>query len=101
MPAPKDAQQLRSFLGGVNYYGVFVKGMSDFRKPLDALLKDGVKWEWLPVHEKAFKSLKEVLSSDMLLVHTGVRLYGKWVIRHSARSTAPRKTHSFENAREV
>ncbi|EPB66671.1 hypothetical protein ANCCEY_14238 [Ancylostoma ceylanicum] len=37
MPHPKDVSQLRAFLGLVNFYGTFVKGLHNFRAPLDVL----------------------------------------------------------------
>ncbi|KAK8758930.1 hypothetical protein V5799_003440 [Amblyomma americanum] len=38
-PAPKDKQQLQSFLGMVNYYGKFVQRLSTLAQPLYRLLK--------------------------------------------------------------
>ena len=42
-PAPKNVQELRSFLGMLNYYGKFLKTLSTLLYPLNQLLKTGVK----------------------------------------------------------
>uniref|UniRef100_A0A1I7XH92 RNA-directed DNA polymerase n=1 Tax=Heterorhabditis bacteriophora TaxID=37862 RepID=A0A1I7XH92_HETBA len=60
MPPPQDCAQLRSFLGLINYYGSFVPMMHNLRAPLDALLKKDVQFKW---------SVKEILSSNLLLTH--------------------------------
>uniref|UniRef100_A0A914H444 Reverse transcriptase domain-containing protein n=1 Tax=Globodera rostochiensis TaxID=31243 RepID=A0A914H444_GLORO len=46
MPAPTNAQTLRSLLGAINYYSRFVKQMREIRTPLDELLKKDVSWHW-------------------------------------------------------
>lgn len=69
IPRPIDVTQLRSFLGSVNYYGKFVKGMTDLRGPLDELTKKDVRFQWEPKHEEAFNKLKKVLNSDLVLTH--------------------------------
>lgn len=43
--------------------------MSNYRAPLDNLLKKGTKWNWTKTHQKAFDELKSILTSDMLLTH--------------------------------
>ncbi|PIO71365.1 integrase core domain protein [Teladorsagia circumcincta] len=65
MPKPKDAAQVRSFLGLINYYGAFVPEMRQLRAPLDALLKKEASLDW----NAAFERAKEVLASDLLLTH--------------------------------
>ena len=69
MPRPEDLSQLRSFLGAIKYYGKFIKDMKDLRGPLDELTKNDVKFDWQPRHEAAFKALKEILGSDLVLTH--------------------------------
>ena len=68
MPPPKDRKQLKSFLGMVSYYSVFVPKMRQMRGPLDDLEKNE-KFEWLRVHQESFTSLKKVLQSNLLLTH--------------------------------
>ena len=68
MPPPKDRKQLKSFLGMVSYYSVFVPKMRQMRGPLDELEKNE-KFEWLRVHQESFTNLKKVLQSNLLLTH--------------------------------
>ena len=69
MPVPKNVQEVRSFLGMVNYYGSFVAEMRSLRAPLDALLKKNATFRWTKDCEAAFNRAKEVLASDLLLTH--------------------------------
>lgn len=69
LPRPKDVSQLRSFLGSANYYGKFVRNITEIRGPLDELTKKDVAFEWNHQHEEAFIKIKEVLSSDLVLTH--------------------------------
>ena len=68
-PAPKDLTELQSFLGLVNYYGIFIPSLSTLLQPLYARLNAGVKWSWDIECEQAFNKLKSVLSSEAVLVH--------------------------------
>ncbi|KAL5491764.1 hypothetical protein EMCRGX_G017118 [Ephydatia muelleri] len=66
-PAPKDEQQLRSFLGLLNYYGKFLPNLSTKLAPLHSLLEKGKGWQWTKVHRNAFDSAKELLTSSKVL----------------------------------
>nr|VZI35612.1 unnamed protein product [Spirometra erinaceieuropaei] len=69
MPAPKNASQLRSFLGLISYYSAFLPSLHDVRAPLNRLLQKDAPWCWSPDCEKDFAQLKSMLSSDLLLTH--------------------------------
>ena len=69
MPVPKNVQEVRSFLGMVNYYGSFVAEMRCLRAPLDTLLKKNATFRWTKECEAVFNRAKEVLASDLLLTH--------------------------------
>lgn len=69
LPVPKNIKELRSFLGAVNYYGKFIHSMKELRGDLDELLKKDSKFEWNQKHEKSFKDIKTVLSSNLCLTH--------------------------------
>ncbi|KAJ0171196.1 hypothetical protein K1T71_013395 [Dendrolimus kikuchii] len=68
-PLPNNVNQLQSFLGLVNYYRNFVANASSILTPLFDLLKKGTKWQWHDEHNKAFVSIKEMLSSEQILAH--------------------------------
>ncbi|BHF62167.1 hypothetical protein SprV_0100514800 [Sparganum proliferum] len=44
MPAPKNVSQLRSFLGLISYYSVFLPSLHDVRTPLNRLLQKDAPW---------------------------------------------------------
>ena len=68
-PAPTNLTQLRSFLGMVNYYGKFLKGLSSMLAPLYSLLQNNAKWKWQQEQNDAFKKVKHELTSPQLLIH--------------------------------
>lgn len=74
MPFPKNKDEVRSFIGFVNYYGRFIKDLSSKLYPITNLLKDGVKFKFDKRCEKAFKQIKEEVQSERILVHYDPKL---------------------------
>ena len=68
-PAPANMQQLRSFLGLVNYYGRFIPNLSSLLQPLNALIQAKRKWQWSSECEKAFQNAKDQIVSARVLTH--------------------------------
>ena len=68
-PEPSNVQELRSFLGLLNYYGKFMPNLSTLLHPLNQLLQQGCQWEWSADCKHAFQQAKETLTSTQLLVH--------------------------------
>lgn len=68
-PAPENQQQLRSFLGMVNYYAKFVSNYSTVVHPLNELLRHNVKWKWTKIEHDAFCALKHKLGTAPVLTH--------------------------------
>jgi hypothetical protein len=68
LPRPTDVTSVRTFLGVVNYYRQFIPDCSRLEAPLNALTKKGALWEWGPAQEGAFRSLKEALQGEPVLV---------------------------------
>ena len=70
---PKDIQELRSFIGMVNFYGKFIPNMSTLLAPLYSLLSDEEKesenWGWNETCTDAFNECKRLLTSKAILVH--------------------------------
>ena len=73
-PPPENQQQLRSFLGMVNYYAKFVSNYSTVTHPLNELLRDNVDWKWSDREQKGFDTLKEKLSDAPVLTHLSEKL---------------------------
>ena len=48
-PQPQNVQQLRSFLGLLNYNGKFISNLADIIHPLNQLLHKDAKWMWNPL----------------------------------------------------
>ena len=54
-PTPTNVKELQSFLGSVNYLSKFIPYLSDFRWPLQELLKK----DRILLHDEAFRSFQE------------------------------------------
>ena len=66
--APTDVTQVRSFLGLANQLGYFLPDLAHICQPIHDLLKKNNAFLWGPMQQNAFESVKEVLTSD-LIVH--------------------------------
>ncbi|KAL9983140.1 hypothetical protein ACROYT_G005272 [Oculina patagonica] len=64
MPSPADKPALLRFLGMVNYMSKFIPNLEDLTQPLRELLHKEVERHWSERQEKAFRALKEKLTSD-------------------------------------
>ena len=69
MHPPKTAKQVCTFLGLVGYYRKFIKDFARMAKPLTLLTHHKAKFEWTPVHHKAFMTLKEAIIQAPILCY--------------------------------
>ena len=79
MKKPKTLQQMRSFLGLVNFYRDMWKNRSHILAPLTDLTKRDpndpnnknkrrdIAKNWKPIHDEMFQKVKETISSETLL----------------------------------
>ncbi|XP_073057028.1 uncharacterized mitochondrial protein AtMg00860-like [Primulina eburnea] len=67
-PRPKNATDIRSFLGLAGYYRKFVEGFSSIAMPLTRLTQKKYKFIWNEDCEKSFQTLKEKLASTPVLI---------------------------------
>ncbi|XP_073024371.1 uncharacterized protein [Primulina eburnea] len=67
-PRPKNATDIRSFLGLAGYYRKFVEGLSSIAVPLTKLTQKNSKFTWSEDCEKSFQTLKEKLASTPVLI---------------------------------
>ena len=61
---PRSVRELKSYLGLLTYYGKFLPNLSSTLSPLYRLLRKNVSWRWAEEEEKAFKTSKELLTSQ-------------------------------------
>ena len=73
-PEPQNLQQLRSYLGLLNYYSKFIPNLATMTKPLNHLLNKDVKWKWKADWSEVFVATKNVLVSSKVLVHYDPKL---------------------------
>nr|XP_054588665.1 uncharacterized protein LOC129153481 [Nothobranchius furzeri] len=68
MPEPRNVEEVRRFLGMVNYVGKFSSSLPALTKPLRDLLKSDSTWTWDAQQRTAFEKIKEELSSPPVLL---------------------------------
>ncbi|KAL0435501.1 UNVERIFIED_CONTAM: Enzymatic polyprotein [Sesamum radiatum] len=85
----KDKKHLQSFLGVVNFAGIFIKDLAKYRKDFRPLLKEteSSKWKWEEIHTQRVRELKPVCinlpklaipqDEDELVVYTDANDY-RW-----------------------
>jgi hypothetical protein len=66
-PVPKNAHEVRRFMGLEGYYQRFVEGFSKIEKPITTLQCKGVRYEWTEECDSAFINLKRLLTSVPIL----------------------------------
>jgi len=66
---PQDLTGLRTFLGLVGYYRQYIPDFAGVAQPLNRLTAKGVTWQWTPVKQRAFDSLKSRLLEAPILAY--------------------------------
>ena len=67
MPMPKDAKEIKQFLGVTGCYRKFVPRFADISRPLTQLIKKETKFVWTPECQKSFKLLKSFQCGEPIL----------------------------------
>ena len=68
-PIPTNLKELRAYLGIMSYYRRYIKDFSNVARPLNDLLKKDAPWQWQPSQQDSYQRLKEILLSDVFLLH--------------------------------
>ena len=66
-PEPRSVEDIRRFLGLVNYLNRFISGLSDLAAPLYQLTHKGARFLWSDSSQTAFSQLKAAVSKVPLL----------------------------------
>lgn len=64
---PSSVEEVRSFLGLLNFVGKFIQNLAELTDPLRQLMKKEVKFEWNLEKQEAFEKVKESLSGELVL----------------------------------
>ena len=102
-PKPRNVQELRSFLGLINYYGKFLPNLATMLHPLNVLVRNSQPWRWSQECTRAFQEAKRKLTEATVLVHFDANLplrlagdasaygVGAVISRHARWIRAPNK----------
>ena len=63
---PRDAKELRSLLGVIQYSGRFIRDLSSEAASLWQLVKPNAEWKWSTVEQAAFNKIKTLISTKCL-----------------------------------
>ncbi len=72
-PAPKDAKEVRSFLGMANTCHEYIKNYAQITNPLRELTKKNAPFKWTYTHQKAFEQLKKSLTQTPVMGYFDVQ----------------------------
>ena len=66
---PRNAKEVRRFLGLCTYYRRFIRSFPDVARPLHELTEKGQSFEWTKACEESFEQLKDALVSAPVLAY--------------------------------
>ncbi len=67
-PVPRSPSEVRAFVGLCSYYRRFVKDFSKLAAPLNKLVGKNVPFVWNATCDQSFNHLKNVLSSEPVVI---------------------------------
>ena len=68
MPMPTDVKQVRALMGRINYYRKIFPDLSTRPRPINSLLRKGVKFAFKPAMEKLVREILAELATPPVLV---------------------------------
>lgn len=67
LKTPTTVKELQRLLGLVTYLGKFIQNLSELTAPLRELLNKDTAWSWQEPQQKAFETIKKVITSTPVL----------------------------------
>jgi len=67
-PTPENRTDVQAFIGFVNFYCCFIQDFSTIARPLFDLTRSDQAWNWDAKEQEAFKGLKMVVTTALVLV---------------------------------
>ena len=74
MLPPKTPKEVKQFLGLIGYYRKFIPRFLDLARPLNALTRKNVEFEWTQVCQESFNLLKASLMTKPILTYPNPNL---------------------------
>ncbi|XP_031570808.1 uncharacterized protein K02A2.6-like [Actinia tenebrosa] len=68
-PTPTNVNELRTFIGLVNYYARLLPNLAHRMAPLYKLLRNDEAWSWKSEQQSSFQKIKKMMSEDVMLAH--------------------------------
>lgn len=68
-PRPRNAKEIKSFLGLCSYYRKFVRNFADIARPLHKISLKNPKFTWTEECQQSFVALKAALTSPPILIY--------------------------------
>lgn len=99
-PIPENKQQLKAYLGLVNYYRKFIPNMATVAHSLYNLLREDVDWIWSNECQASFNRLQNIIASEDILVHYNPKLKLKLACDASNYGLGAVLSHVFDNGVE-
>ncbi|XP_017482654.1 PREDICTED: uncharacterized protein K02A2.6-like [Rhagoletis zephyria] len=100
MKVPTNREEVRAFMGLVNYYGRFVKNLSDIVHPINRLLLDKVTWSFDKKCKVAFEEIKKQMQSNVILAHYDSKLPITLAVDASPIGVGAVLSHMYEDGTE-
>lgn len=100
MPRPTNITELRAFIGLVNYYGRFIKNLSDIIHHLNILLKRNTVFEWSKECEVTFNKVKREFESEKVLIPFNPKLPLVLAVDASPYGVGPVLSHAYPDGTE-
>ena len=101
VPQPQSKAELQAFLGLLNFYHAFLPNKATVAKPLHRLLDKNTVWFWGDKEKRAFQGVKELISSDIVLVHYNEKLLLVLACDMSPYGIGAVLSHSLPEGREA
>ena len=68
-PVPRTVRDIRASIGLAGYYRRHVRNFAELARSLTTLTRKEVPFEWTDEQQQAFQRLKDILSSEPLLIY--------------------------------
>lgn len=68
-PRPTCVTEINQFIGMIQYYRRYLRGLSEIIAPMNYLKKKNVPFNWTIEQENSFQKCKNLLTDDQVLIH--------------------------------